>query len=632
MEKLSLKIKLIGGFLAITFLVLVASIVAFIGITSLQGSAIEMRARMADEITANKTSFWAIKQYQLQADSIINQNLALEKDFDEAAVIMDEFRDLLKSKLDTPAEMAWINEFSTYDEAFDGVFHDKIIPELEHQAKNTIQVLDGRSDVFLATAAENADKLIASLKDEMVEELGIANSPMLVRRVNDLEKAMQLKEYMLKQYQVQADLIINQNLELVDEFAEVAVKMDETIEYLKDAVDTPEEIRWIADVEEANNEFSDIFTNDVTAEVNRILENRIGVYDAESDEALAKMSEIMDKIIVSLQAEADEAVENSDNTAAFVITLLAISAIISVIAGLGLGFYLANAISNPINAITENLSMGSDQVNSAAGQIAETSETLSQGASEQAASMEETAASLAALAETSRETVELSDGAADLMKINIQKSVESLEAMAEMTSKMNQIESDSSEMLKIIKTIDEIAFQTNLLALNAAVEAARAGEHGKGFAVVAEEVRNLAIRASEASKGTQGLLEGTVSQVSDTATAIREVNDNFETIVESATEMGEKLDTMSEATKGQLTSIEQIDTATKQVADVTQQIAAGSEETASSSEELSAQSAQLRSAVNQLSLLIHGNNDSSANDGQQNTNQQPAPGRNLLLK
>jgi methyl-accepting chemotaxis protein len=57
---------------------------------------------------------------------------------------------------------------------------------------------------------------------------------------------------------------------------------------------------------------------------------------------------------------------------------------------------------------------------------------------------------------------------------------------------VDEIDTMTGEIDKMVQAIEDVSFRTNLLALNAAVEAARAGDKGAGFAVVADEVRQLA--------------------------------------------------------------------------------------------------------------------------------------------
>ncbi len=287
------------------------------------------------------------------------------------------------------------------------------------------------------------------------------------------------------------------------------------------------------------------------------------------------------------------------------------------IAAVGLAFLfgiiVSNRIARPLHQIIGNLRKSADKMALQAEEIASVSQLLSKNASIQAASMEESAASLEEIGAASAETAELSAGSEKLMSMNIEKSAQSLKALIDVTRNINRIEEESDQIGTVIKTIDEIAFQTNLLALNAAVEAARAGEAGAGFMVVAGEVRNLAGRAGEAAQTTEELLAGISDRIATVARAIKEVNTDFEQIIETATMMGDKIAGISEASREQAGGIDQVNQGVARIDQVGQQLAAIAEESAASSESMEWQARQMEGFVRELTRIVAGTR--SAVDG-----------------
>lgn len=265
---------------------------------------------------------------------------------------------------------------------------------------------------------------------------------------------------------------------------------------------------------------------------------------------------------------------------------------------------ISKSVIRPIHKIIHGLSQTAFQVSHAAKELSSTSHLLSGNASQQAASIEETSSTLEEMSAMSRETSQLTQGAETLMRENISKSGQSLQSLIQLTKDMDKIESDSGKMGQIIKTIDDIAFQTNLLALNAAIEAARAGETGSGFAVVAEEVRNLSQRVTEAAKNTQDLLATSVRRVTQAAKSIKQINTDFEDIIESATVMGEKTQAITKASEELTRGIEHVSTAANEIDQATQQVTATSEESAASSSELSDLSEHMKGFVGSLLEIV----------------------------
>ena len=178
------------------------------------------------------------------------------------------------------------------------------------------------------------------------------------------------------------------------------------------------------------------------------------------------------------------------------------------------------------------------------------------------------------------------------------------ERLGDMIGSMQEINSSSEKISRIIKVIDEISFQTNILALNAAVEAARAGEAGMGFAVVADEVRNLAQRCAQAAKDTAALIEESITKTSEGGRKLNEVAEVFRSITENTTNVKTLVDEVSHGSQEQARGIEQISKAISQMEQLTQSAAANSEESAAASEEMSAQAESLKAVVERLQTLV----------------------------
>lgn len=267
--------------------------------------------------------------------------------------------------------------------------------------------------------------------------------------------------------------------------------------------------------------------------------------------------------------------------------------------------YILEAMRNIRLTLSDTLleiDRASEQVSTGAYQVSSASQALSQGATEQASSIEELSAAITEISQQVQKNATYAVEASNLSKQASDGVLSSNHKMTDMIVAMNDIASTSSEIGKIIKTIDDIAFQTNILALNAAVEAARAGSAGKGFAVVADEVRNLAGKSAEAAKNTTTLIENAILAIGKGAKIADETADALKAVVEKTDVSTKRISEIADASNAQSDSIMQVTTGIDQISAVVQTTSATSEESAATSEELSAQAQNLKSLVGKFQL------------------------------
>jgi methyl-accepting chemotaxis protein len=278
-------------------------------------------------------------------------------------------------------------------------------------------------------------------------------------------------------------------------------------------------------------------------------------------------------------------------------------------------FVVQSQVAAPLVRAVQRITGTSEQIRVTSEQLTGTSRSLADGASHQASSLEETGASLSELSATTRSTAQTAQNALALATQARQAAEAGSTDMQQMSLSMQDIQTASDSIARIIKTVDEIAFQTNLLALNAAVEAARAGEAGMGFAVVAEEVRHLAQRSAEAARETASKIEDSIVRSRKGVQISAQVANRFEEITAKVRQLDELMAGIAEASKQQSQGISQLDSTMQDMNTITQTNASHADEGASVAAQLHSQADALKAALAELGGLVASSQRETSSEG-----------------
>jgi methyl-accepting chemotaxis protein len=257
-----------------------------------------------------------------------------------------------------------------------------------------------------------------------------------------------------------------------------------------------------------------------------------------------------------------------------------------------------------LEIVMRGVAGSADVIHSGSKSMTVAADDLALRTAQQAANLEETAASLNEITTTVKRSAE---GA-----LHVRECISAAELEAQRggtvarqaTVAIREIETSSHQIGRIVGVIDELARQSSLLALNATVEAARAGDAGRGFAVVATEVRELAKRSERAADEIKTLISASSVGVTRGVKLVTETGNALERILAQVAEATVVVSAIAQSATEQSLGLEDLNKIMNQMDRMTQKNAAMVEESTAASHALTRETDGLTSLVSSFTLSL----------------------------